>query len=318
MPVEGPRGVSDTAESMLPLLHAAWLRWLRVRRRVYSLLGVGNTEELIRKVVDVGKCMIRNDMLERLREALEKAVPGELVEEARRQLEELAREGVWATSFFSKHYPCELLRYPARGDYLYPSLILYWRGTRVDPNEKPAVAVVGTRRCSPQGRALARSIGRLIAKHRLILVTGLAECIDAEAARGALEEGGTVIGVRPWLNPLSLPRESRRLLPFLGKGLTVTAENPWKPSSGSIDKLYFLRNRIIAGMSKLVIVVEAKPGGGSMHQVELALKRGKPILIYEPPPSTPYHDAYKQYLRKGAKSFKALEEVEKALQHITN
>ena len=313
MPVEETGSTGDAVASLLPLLHTVWLRWLKVRRTVYSLLGVGNTKELIQRVVDTEKCRVRDDVLEMLREALEKVVPGEHVKEARRQLKELAREGVWATPFFSKHYPCELLRYPARGDYLYPPLILYWLGTRLNPNERPAVAVVGTRRCSPQGRALARAIGRLVARHGLVLVTGLAECIDAEAAQGTLEEDGTVIGVRPWLKPLSLPRESKQLLPFLGKGLVVVSENPWKPR-GRIERLYFLRNRIIAGTAKLVVVVEALPGGGSMHQVELALKRGKPVLIHEPPPNTPYYKAYIHYRRKGATGFKTLDELEEALQ----
>lgn len=304
-------GAEHAAETVVPLLHVAWLRWSVVRRTVYSLLGVGNTEELIRRVVDVEGCRARSDWLAKLYEALMRVVPGG--EEARRLLGELVAEGVWVTPFFSERYPCELLRYPARGDYLYPPLMLYWLGQRIDPNEKPAVAVVGTRRCSAAGRALAREIGKMLARLGLFLVTGLAECVDAEAARGALEEGGVVIGVRPWLRPLSLPREARQLLGRLGRGLVIVSENPSKPARGSVKRLYFLRNRIIAGMARLVVVVEALPGGGSMHQVELALRRGKPVAIHEPPQGTPYHEAYKVYREKGAKSFRTLNELEEII-----
>lgn len=310
-PVGEHSGACSVEEALLSLLHAAWLRWLRVRRVVYGFLNVGNTEELIQEVMDVKECRVREGMLARLYEALVRAVPKDQVEEARRHLEGLAREGVWVTPFYSRCYPCELLRYPAHGDYLYPPLMLYWLG-RVDPNERPAVAVVGTRRCSSEGRRLAREIGKMAARHELILVTGLAECIDSEAARGALEEGGTVIGVRPWLKPLSVPREAKPLLRSLGDGLAIVSENPLRPS-GNVNRLFFLRNRVIAGMAKLVIVVEAMPGGGSMHQVELALKRGKPVAVYEPSPDTPYYEAYMQYCRRGAKSFKALEELEEII-----
>lgn len=313
-PVEaGRRGDDGAAESLLPLLHAAWLRWPVVRRSVYRVLGVANTEELIRRVVDTEECRVRDSELARLQEALERVVAD--TREAREQLESLAERGVWVTSFTSKEYPCELLRYPAHGDYLYPPLMLYWLGARVDPNERPIVAVVGTRRCSAGGRRLARAIGGLLARRGLMLVTGLAECIDTEAALGALEEGGIVVGVRPWLLPLSLPAESRRLLRSLRGGLVVASENPWKPARGSIKRLYFLRNRVIAGMAKLVVVVEALPAGGSMHQVELALKRGKPVAVYEPPHGTPYWQAYRHYREKGAIGFNSLAQLDEIIRN---
>jgi predicted Rossmann fold nucleotide-binding protein DprA/Smf involved in DNA uptake len=319
LPAEEYSNTAKVAETraLLPLLHAAWLRWFSVRRDVYRLLGVRNTEELIHIIVDVSKCKARDEWLAKFSEVLRNIVTEAEAREAEKQLEELASEGVWVTPFVSRLYPCELLRYPAHGDYLYPPLMLYWMGARIDPNMRPAIAVVGTRTCSNEGRRIAYEIGRTLARHGFILVTGLAECIDAEAARGALEEGGIVIGVRPWLRPLSLPRESRRLLNYTRSNLVVVSENSYKPRRGSFKRLYFLRNRIIAGMAKLVIVVEARPNGGSMHQIELALKRGKPVTIYEPrQKDTPYYEAYKQYLSKGARSFKDLHELEVILDSI--
>jgi len=313
-PMEEHRDASEIMESLAQLLHIAWLRWPTVKHTIYSFLGVKNTEELIQRIVDVRECRVRSSWLTRFYEALRRVVPD--AKEAQRQLEKLAAEGVWVTPFTSKFYPCELLRYPAHGDYLYPPLMLYRLGVHLNPNEKPAVAVVGTRKCSGEGRRLAREVGRILARHGLILVTGLAECIDAEAAQGAVEEGGIVIGVRPWLKPLSLPQESKRLLSHIHNNLIIVSENPYKTSRGSIKRLYFLRNRIIAGMAKLVIVVEARPDGGSMHQIELALKRGKPVAVYEPPPGTPYHEAYRQYRGKGAKPFKTLKELVDSLQAI--
>ncbi|RUM46724.1 MAG: hypothetical protein DSY37_04600 [Hyperthermus sp.] len=311
--IEDQGQAAEESSDLLSLLHAIWIQWPLARHKVYRLLGVRSTEELIRKIVDINECRVRDDELAEFIEALSNTVQETMVEDARKQLGKLIDGGVWITPFTSRLYPCELLRYPARGDHLYPPLVLYWIGARINTNEKPAIAVVGTRRCSSRGRRLAREIGRMLAKHGLILVTGLAECIDTEAARGALEEGGVVIGVRPWLKPLSLPQEAKQLLRYLHSGLAVTSENPLKPARGSVKRLYFLRNRIIAGMAKLVIVVEAQPTGGSMHQIELALKRGKPVAIYKPKPNTPHYKAYENYLSKGAKSFKTLDELEKIM-----
>ncbi len=245
---------------------------------------------------------------------------GKDLERATKSVEELYREGVVVTPFFDDYYPRELLRYPASGDFLYPPLLLYWIGLTFNPNEAPIIAVVGTCRCSEHGRKLAYEVGCLIANLGAILCTGLAEGVDNAATRGALEHGGKVIGVRPWLKPLSLPSESKLLLKYLGQGLTITSENPWKFVSRKkdIDRLYFLRNRIIAGMSRLMIVVEAWPDGGSMHQIELALKRGKTVLIFEPKPGTEYYKAYTEYVSKGAKKISTVEELKKYLKSCLN
>ena len=301
------------------LLHAAWTNWLRVRKSIYRKMGVNNTEELIRTIVNIEDFTIRTDKLELLYKALKEVVSKD-TERAKKSVEELYKEGVIITPFFDDCYPRELLRYPASGDFLYPPLLLYWIGLTFNPNKAPIIAVVGTRRCSSYGRKLAYEVGCLIANLGAILCTGLAEGIDAAAARGALEHGGKVIGVRPWLKPLSLPNESKLLLKYLGQRLTITSENPWKLASRKkdIDKLYFLRNRIIAGMSRLMIVVEAWPDGGSMHQIELALKRGKTVLIFEPKPGTEYYKAYMKYISKGARKISTIEEFKEYLESYLN
>ncbi|CCC80918.1 DNA-processing protein DprA [Thermoproteus tenax] len=273
------------------LLHGAWSKWDRIKRLVYRELGVRNTEELIRRFVDVESC--RPLDVETLASALRKFV-------------EPADPGAFATPFFDPRYPCELLRYPAYGDVLYPPLMLYW-SREFNANERPAVAVVGTRRCSSWGRKTARELGRALASRGYAVVTGLAECVDAEAARGALDAGGIVVGVRPWLRPLELPRESAPL----AKRVVIVSERLEKPR-GDVRRLYFLRNRIIAGMAKAVVVVEAREGGGTMHQIELGLRRGKPVYIMKPA-SEDYLPAYKAFLEKGAEE---VEDIAQLLRYV--
>jgi len=79
--------------------------------------------------------------------------------------------------------------------------------------------------------------------------------------------------------------------------VVLAAEHFRKPSIRTLRMLYYLRNRIIAGMARLVVVVEARERGGSMHQVEWALKRGRPLAIFEhPDKDSIYYRAYLKYV----------------------
>jgi Predicted Rossmann fold nucleotide-binding protein involved in DNA uptake len=206
----------------------------------------------------------------------------------------LKDDGVGFIPFYSPDYPRALREYRLRGS-LYRPLVLY-----VKPPvslDRRFVAVVGTRMCSKWGRRTARKVGALIASYGYTLVTGLAECIDVGAVEGALERGGLTVGVRPWLKPLNLPRESREILERSEDKVVLTSEHYEKPPV-SIKMLYYLRNRIIAGMADLIVVVEARPGGGSMHQIAWAIKQQKPLAIFKhPDASSEYYKAYMEYAK---------------------
>lgn len=216
-------------------------------------------------------------------------------------------------SVFDKDYPEELLNMKEITENIYPPLILYHKGTLKNLNEAPCIAVVGTRRCSDAGFLMAKNIGKLIAKMKFILVTGFAKGIDTGATQGAIEANGKVIEVRPWIDPIG-PAYNRDLIPKILKNGCFIAENfKMRNNSSWIKMQYQLRNRIISGISKLVIIVEARPKGGSMHQVEYALKRKKPVLIWKPQNNTEFREAYRTYTSQGAKSFKTLEELEELI-----
>lgn len=207
---------------------------------------------------------------------------------------DLRREGIAFIPFNSPDYPEGLREYRLKGR-LYRPLGLY-----VKPPislKRKFIAVVGTRRCSDWGREIARETGRVIASKGFTLITGLAKCIDASAMLGALEVGGLTVGVRPWLKPLTLPSESKRIIERYKERVAVISEHYEKPPIRP-KILYYLRNRIIAGMAELVVVVEARPEGGSMHQITWALKQGKPLAIYEHPDvGSDYYKAYKKYTK---------------------
>jgi len=208
-------------------------------------------------------------------------------------------------------YPRELRSYK---DGVPPSILYVM--PPVDLGTAVLIGVVGTRDCSEWGRRTAYEVGRLITKHGFWVVTGLAECIDASVARGILDAGGIVVGVRPWLKPFTLPYESKMLWWDHRDRVVLVAENYRRPE-GHHSHLYYMRNRLIAGMSKLVVVVEAKPWGGTTHMVEWALKRGKPLAIFEHPDrESIYYRGYRKFLKKARKLEKARLYVVKSLREF--
>jgi predicted Rossmann fold nucleotide-binding protein DprA/Smf involved in DNA uptake len=274
-------GELDITTIALSNLATSKHRWLEFRK----LVGVNNVDELIDRILANRSLLgeIRKVIYARYRGALDEAVV---------LAEELKREGVAFIPFYSPDYP-EALRwyrleapvYRPLGLYVRPPVSLHGR----------FVGVVGTRSCSEWGRRVAWETGRLVAQAGFTLVTGLAECIDTSATLGALEAGGLAVSIRPWLKPLQLPEESRQLLEAHGDGIALASEHYIKPPV-SPKMLYYMRNRIIAGMSDLVVVVEARPEGGSMHQITWSIRYGKRLAIYEhPDPKSEYYKAYQRY-----------------------
>jgi DNA processing protein len=139
-----------------------------------------------------------------------------------------------------------------------------------------AVAVVGARSCSPYGAQVARRLGRELAAAGLVVVSGLARGIDGEAHRGALEAGGTTVAVlgcgidRDY--PASHARLSRRIEEH---GLVVSE---YEPGVEPAPWRFPARNRIIAGLSEAVIVVEARERSGALITADFGLDEGREVF----------------------------------------
>jgi len=287
------------------LLHVAWKNWRKIRKYVYRKFKISNMEDLIKSIVI--KKIKKEDLMELLKTVVEVTI------DDYNEVKEMEKKNISIISVFDKNYPEELLNMKEITENIYPPLILYHRGALKNLNEAPCIAVVGTRKCSDNGFLMAKNIGKLIAEMKFILVTGFAKGIDTGATQGAIEANGKVIEVRPWLDPIG-PAYNRDLIPKILKNGCFIAENFKMMNSPTwIRMQYQLRNRIISGISKLVIIVEARPKGGSMHQVEYALKRKKPVLIWEPQNNAEFKEAYRIYISQGAKSFKTLEELEELI-----
>lgn len=155
---------------------------------------------------------------------------------------------------------------------------LYLRGNGPpDLLAQPAVAVVGARSCSSYGRSVARSLGRELAGAGLVVTSGMARGVDGEAHRGALEAGGLTVAVlgcgidRDY--PAAHAELARRICE---RGLVVSEYGegiepaPWR---------FPARNRIIAGLCRATVVVEARERSGALITADFALEEGRDVLV---------------------------------------
>lgn len=178
-----------------------------------------------------------------------------------------------------------------------PPLILYLRGPRPLTDDR-TVAIVGTRRASAYGRRVAGKIAFDLANAGFSVVSGLARGIDAAAHRGALDAGGSTIGVLGCGFDHVYPASSRDLHVALGeRGLLVTEhEADVRPAPYHFPR----RNRIIAALSRAVVVVQAGLPSGALITVDHALDLGLEVFAVPGPVDEPGSRGVHRLLREGA------------------
>ena len=140
----------------------------------------------------------------------------------------------------------------------------------------PAVAIVGTRRASPEGLEIARALGRGLASAGVTVVSGMALGVDSAAHAGALEVGGPTVAVLAGGADVPYPASKRRLYTaILEAGGAVVSEMP--PGFRAFKWNFPARNRIIAALAPATIVVEAAERSGSLITADLALDLGRDV-----------------------------------------
>lgn len=196
-----------------------------------------------------------------------------------------ADAGVGVTVAGDADFPSALLEGPD------PPVVLFHRG-RLSVLQRPRVAIVGTRRCTHAGRSTARELGRDLAAAGVCVVSGLASGIDGEAHLGTLAPA------------VSVPAQHAPPVAVVGTGLDVVYPRAnaqlWArvASVGCVLSEYPLgtrpdtwrfpaRNRVIAALADVVVVVESHARGGSMHTVDAAIERGTPVMAVPGPVRSP-------------------------------
>lgn len=152
---------------------------------------------------------------------------------------------------------------------------LYVRGT-LDEQDRAAVAVVGARRASAYGLAVAEWLGRELGRHRVTVVSGMARGIDAAAHRGALMAGGRTIAVLGCGPDVVYPAEHEDLMGQIIDSGAVVTEFP--PGTPPLPHHFPQRNRIISGLSLGVVVVEGRERSGALVTADFALDQGREVF----------------------------------------
>ena len=158
-------------------------------------------------------------------------------------------------------------------------------------------AIVGARRATAYGLAVARRLAADLAAHGVGVVSGLARGIDAAAHRGALEAGGctvAVLGCGP--DRVYPPGHERLAEEIVGRGAVVSELPPGAPP---FAYHFPLRNRLISALSEAVVVVEARARSGSLITVEHAAEQGREVLAVPGPIDAPESEGPNRLLRDG-------------------
>jgi DNA processing protein len=162
----------------------------------------------------------------------------------------------------------------------------------------PYVAVVGTRRASRYGLEVATWIGRELAEAGVVVVSGMAAGVDAAAHRGALTTGSTVAVLGSGVD-VCYPRSNAALYRAIAESGSLVSEYP----SGTTPAPWRFpaRNRIIAGMSLGVVIVEARHDGGAMITARLATEYGREVFAVAGPVHAPGSQGPHALVRDGAR-----------------
>jgi DNA processing protein len=194
-----------------------------------------------------------------------------------------------------------------------PPLMLFLEG-RAELLHKPSVAVVGSRQATPQGLAHARQFAAALSQAGVTVVSGLAAGIDGAAHEGALRgEGATVavIGTGP---DIVYPRRHGGLWrSILQAGLVVSEHAPGTPA---LAHHFPHRNRIIAGLTRATLVVEATLKSGSLITARLAMEAGREVFAVPGSIQSPQSRGCHELIRQGAQLVESPQEILQALQLV--
>ncbi|HZU21163.1 MAG TPA: DNA-processing protein DprA [Gaiellaceae bacterium] len=142
---------------------------------------------------------------------------------------------------------------------------------------RPAVAVVGARACSGYGASVARSLGRELAAAGLVVVSGLARGVDAEAHRGALDADGATVAVLGCGIDRDYPAAHAELARRIARNGLLVSE--YAPGVEPAPWRFPARNRIVAGLCAATIVVEARERSGALITADFALEEGREVFV---------------------------------------
>ena len=224
-----------------------------------------------------------------LTEKLYNKVPAENDQKFQQICHKLESLQVRLISFWDDDYP-SLLR-----EIHDPPALLYLRG-KLPTND--CFSIVGSRRATSGGLALTRNLAKTLAHHNICIVSGLARGVDSAAHRGALEAKGSTIAVLGCGIDRVYPPENSKLFQEILQTNAIITEYP--PESPPLAGHFPGRNRIISGLSRGVLIVEAAEKSGSLITGDFALEQGRELFAIPGALQSPNSQGTNRLLKEGA------------------
>jgi DNA processing protein len=195
---------------------------------------------------------------------------GQLLDQAAADIKRWGEGDIRVITLLDADYPVNLRAVHDR------PLVLFVRG-RLEPGDMRSVAVIGSRRASPEGIDRAQAVTGQLIEAGYVIVSGLAAGIDTAAHTVALEQGARTLAViGTGLDHVYPPQNAPLQRTIAAKGAVVSQ---FRPEVGPDRRNFPLRNAVMSGMALATIVVEAGPTSGARIQVRAALAHGRPVLL---------------------------------------
>lgn len=241
-------------EGLGPIKIKSLLEKYKTPERIWNL----NKSELM-QIKGIGENIANNILKREYRENLEQYI------------KYMERYNIGIITIKDKDYPKDLL-------HIYDApAILYYKGDK-ELLHTNMIAIIGCRDCSEYGKEVSMKFSQELAKNGITIISGMAKGIDSYSHIGSIKAGGKTIAVLGSGIDIIYPKENRLLydkILFTGGLILSEYVIGTKP-----NKLNFpARNRIISGLSKGLIVVEAKEKSGTLNTVDFALEQGKEIFV---------------------------------------
>ena len=198
--------------------------------------------------------------------------PERVLRAAERDRKGLTRGQFQCTFYWNSGYP------PQLREIYDPPLLLYYRGELPDWCD-PLVAIVGTRHPTGEAREMSRTLAFELAGLGLTTVSGMARGIDSEAHRGSCDAGGRTVAVLGNGVDLLFPRSSAGVgRSLLAAGGAIVSEYP--PGEPPLARNFPARNRIISGLARTIVVVQAPLRSGALITADYALEQGRDLFVH--------------------------------------
>ncbi len=221
-------------------------------------------------------------------------------------LSNIEKQGIRYIGFEDEVYPEKLKKIPD------PPYGLFIKGSLPDEG-RPSVAVIGARACSEYGRKVAEEFAAELAAYEVQIISGMARGIDAVSQKACIRAGGKTFAVLGNGVDICYPEEFQGLYQEIQEcGGLISSYAPGMPP---LSQNFPPRNRIISGLSDVVLVIEARKKSGTLITVDMALEQGKEVAVIPGRITDSLSEGCHMLMKQGANAVVDIEQLLELLEH---